>query len=239
VRRFVAVTVSVGFASALVRMPWLAEGTSPSLLEWEQLIRLGTAFFVILLGWEWHNKDLGIYGETGVLRFFVDVLVVLAAFIFLVSSTHELVWLASLVAIFALYLVWDAVNYWPRFLVFRAQHRTLRAMFRMFRTDEAMRNKVRGPFTNFVWLVYFAIIFCCEVFWTRTFLETFFVCLAIVGGVLCLAHQGSKPDEWTWRGRIIAPLILLMLFGLFFLIDCCCLVNCGLMKRELRRMPSR
>jgi SAM domain (Sterile alpha motif) len=76
VRRFVAVAVSVGFASVLVRMPWLAEGSWPNLGQWEQLLRLFTAFVVILLGWEWHHKDLGTHKETSIFRFGVDVTVI-------------------------------------------------------------------------------------------------------------------------------------------------------------------
>lgn len=49
VRRFVAVAVSVGFASALVRMPWLTDGSWPNLGQWEQLLRLFTAFVIIVM----------------------------------------------------------------------------------------------------------------------------------------------------------------------------------------------
>src|SRR5271155_3159334 len=89
VRRFAAIAVSVGFASVLVRMPWLTQGSRPNLGELGQLFRLCTAFLIILFGWEWHHKDLVTHKVTNVYRFIVDVLVILASLIFLISSTHD------------------------------------------------------------------------------------------------------------------------------------------------------
>lgn len=92
-KRFVSVAVSVGFAAALVKMQWLTEGVRPNLGELERLVRLLTAFLIVLLGWEWHHKDLGKHNETSVYRFVVDVAVVVASLVFLFSSGNERVWL--------------------------------------------------------------------------------------------------------------------------------------------------
>jgi SAM (Sterile alpha motif) domain-containing protein len=58
-RRFVAVAVSVGFATFLVRMQWLSEDSFPSFLEINQLVRLFVALGFIVLGWEWYHRDIG------------------------------------------------------------------------------------------------------------------------------------------------------------------------------------
>lgn len=184
VRRFVAVAISVGFAGVLVKMNWLAEGSWPSLREWEQLFRLSTAFLVILLGWEWHHKDLGIHKTTSVKRFIVDVAVVIASLIFLISYAHELIWLGSLVAIFALYVVWDLVNF--------SEDPTL----------SGRPNAFRGPLTNGLWLFYFVGIFCLALLLSPTFVHTVLVCIAIVTGAWFLTQQGNKPDAWNWNERI-------------------------------------
>jgi hypothetical protein len=220
VRRFVAVMISVGFASFLARMTWLSEGSLPGLMEGEQLVRLFTALLVILLGWEWHHKDLGPHPVTTIIRFLVDVLVVIASLIFLISSAHERVWLLFLVIIFALYVAWDGVTFRRRFFAFRARHRTLRRMVHEFRSDQTKLDKIRGPVTNVLWLVYFGGIFVLFLFQSPTFLHTVLLCLFVALGAWVLTYQGSKPDAWTWGFRFLVPICLfLALIVLFFITD--------------------
>jgi hypothetical protein len=197
VRRFVAVAVSVGFAAALARMIWVSEGTAPNLIEGEQLGRLGTAFFVILLGWEWHHKDLGIYKTTSLYRFIVDVAVVITSLFFLISYANQRIWLISLAAIFAWYVVWDFVN---------------------FVEDPNFRSRpspFRGPATNALWLGYFVVIGVLTIFLTPTFLHTMCLCIAILAGVFCLTLQGNYPENWDLTRRLLAVFLLLLLFVVF------------------------
>jgi hypothetical protein len=220
VRRFVAVVISVGFASFLARMTWLSKGSLPDLIEGEQLVRLFTALLVILLGWEWHHKDLGPHPVTTIVRFLVDVLVVIASLIFLISSAHERVWLLFLVIIFALYVVWDGVTFSRRFFAFRARHRTLRRMVHEFKSDKTKLNKIRGPVTNVLWLVYFGGIFVLFLFQSPTFLHTVLLCLFVALGAAVLTCQGNKPDAWTWTFRFLVPIgLFILLIVLLFLAD--------------------
>jgi hypothetical protein len=201
VRRFVAVAVSVGFASVLVKMTWLTEGSSPSLGEWGQLFRLSTAFLVILFGWEWHHKDLGTHKEANVYRFVVDVLVVVASLIFLISSAHENFWLVSLVAIFALYLVWDVVTFWPQFIAFCGRRST---PWEMLKDLGSRRDKIRGPLTNALWFLFFLIICLLFIFWfdRPTLKHTELLCIFVVLSAIALTWQGNEPKPWTWPRRL-------------------------------------
>jgi hypothetical protein len=70
--RFVAVAISVGFATRISQMGWLTTGNIPSSVESQELLRLVTALFVIISGWEWYHRDLSIPPLKTWPRFFVD-----------------------------------------------------------------------------------------------------------------------------------------------------------------------
>jgi hypothetical protein len=218
VRRIVAVAISVGFASIIANMPWLHEGTLPSPPEREQLFRLGTGLVVLLLGWDWYHRDIYKYRETTLIRFLVDVAVVIASLIFLIASGHERLWLLFLVAIFLLYVLWDAVTYFPRVAdLWRRNNRSLIDLLREFRNPR-MRDKIRGPATNVSWLVCVVGIYGfdgCFQFpsWWRAAIPCVFVLVAMA----LLRRDGSyerSPDAtgWTWKGRARAIGFLWLLF---------------------------
>ena len=112
IRRFVAVAVSVGFATLLVNMKFVKEGVLPTSFEQQTIARLLTGFVIFLFGWLWFHRDLETKirqkaNSISILRFFLDALIVVASLIFLVSSYHQLSWLIALEVIFFLYVVWD------------------------------------------------------------------------------------------------------------------------------------
>ena len=219
VKRLVAVTISVGFASALIKMSWLSDGTLPNVVELEWLARLSTALFVILLGWEWHHKDLFRHSETGVLRFLVDVAVVITGLIFLISSTHASAWLLCLVAIFAFYVVWDIVTFAPFVDRLSRQRRPfswkLKAFFAKLYRDP-------GPGTNVLWLIYFGGIFLLyqcmfpTINLVPTFKHTLLLCFFIIVGALFLTFQGNRPHAWTWNSRLLVIYYLFVFFVFSF-----------------------
>jgi hypothetical protein len=192
VRRFIAVAISVGFAGSIVRMRWLTEGW-PNVTEWEQILRLLTAFVLVLLGWEWHHKDLGLYGQTTQRRFFIDVAVVVFGLLFLITSSAELVWLFCLVMIFAFYVAWD--------------HATV--------IEPSQReNAVIASTTNKLWLAYFVAILVVDyfLFSVTSFTHTLVLCSAILAGAICLTFQGNNPPKWEMRDRVGVVCFLLICF---------------------------
>jgi hypothetical protein len=56
--RFVAVAISVGFATTLSRMEWIQKGAVPNEIEMQEILRLATALFVSSSGWEWYHRDI-------------------------------------------------------------------------------------------------------------------------------------------------------------------------------------
>jgi hypothetical protein len=112
VRRMIAVAISVGFAGRLVQMNWI-KGTQfvwPTAPEWIVLLRLIVGIFVVVSGWEWYHRDIRDRPLNRPWRFYIDIAVVITTILFLFSADKEEVWLSSLVLIFALYLLWDAVS---------------------------------------------------------------------------------------------------------------------------------
>ena len=219
-------------------MTWLKDGSAPGIAEGEQLLRLFTALFVILCGWEWHHKDLGTHKLTSMPRFFVDVLVVIASLIFLISSDHERVWLLALTAIFGLYVVWDVVTFAPRGVAFWRRCGGLSAMLSQMTSRQLagqelrkkIRDKIRGPITNILWFFYFLGILVLSRWQRETFWHTVILCVFIVLAAICLTLQGhDKPRAWTTTWRAISIVVLFL-----FWVATSCLVPQPLLSSELR-----
>jgi hypothetical protein len=192
VRRFVAVAVSVGFASFLVRMQWLSEGLFPSFIEWNQLARLFTALLFIVLGWDWYHRDIGRHPGTTPLRFFVDVCVIIASLLFLISSTHEHAWLGFLVVIFALYVWWDGVTYVGRFRVSENRHPTGQEILNEFVSDDSKQK-------NLFCLLYLALIFGFDfLFQSASFVRALVPCVFVALGLWELLRDGPSSLAPRW-----------------------------------------
>jgi hypothetical protein len=229
IRRIVPVAISVGFAAFLVNMHWLREVSIPNPLEWEQLARLFTALLVILLGWDWYHRDTDKYPATTLPRFIVDVLVVIASLIFLISSAHERVWLLSLIAIFVLYVIWDCLTYHQQFKAFITsipkgkwtRLQSARAILNSYKSNEGERDKIRSLLTNVSWLIYFIGIFGLDFLfqypaWERALVPCFFV----AWGAVLLWRDGNNERSgdahgWTMKKRCSA---IGLLWALFFVV---------------------
>ena len=204
VERFVAVAISVGFATSLSGMRWLRRGDFPTPLEWPGLIRLLTALFVIITGWEWFHRDIERNPSTSWLRFLVDIAVVIASLIFLLSYQAERLWLYSLGMIFLLYVVWDALS---------------------GRNVELIANSI--------WFVYFLLLTIITIaipLHERDIAIT--ECLFVIGGVTVLrweggqAWLGQRAQAWlgqrannlrwegaqAWLGHLIFAVILAFVY---------------------------
>ena len=197
IRRFVAVAVSVGFASRLIHMSWIDDINKLFEREQiEQLVRLATGIFVVVSGWEWYHRDLKDRPLNYPWRFYIDVAVVTYTIVFLYASNNEGIWLFSLVAIFGLYVLWD-----------------IAALIEFGRASTVLREKIWSGFiTNIIWSAFFWLLFldrndhplatCLFVFLAAAFLRalgslqipsavTFWGAVArvaIVGGLAALYH---------------------------------------------------
>lgn len=137
IRRFFAVAVSVGFAGRLVNMPWVQNNVPLDDAQIVVLTRLLVGVFVVVSGWEWYHRDLRRYPLNNPWRFYVDVAVVVYTIVFLFSSNNEAHWLLSLVAIFALYVVWDVI------------------LMIEYRGESGAAS---GYITDVIWLLYFVFV---------------------------------------------------------------------------------
>jgi hypothetical protein len=209
--RFVAVVISVGFATRFSQMDWLKDGHVPSSVEWQELLRLGTALFVIISGWEWYHRDVPNRPLKEWPRFLVDVAVVVVSLIFLLSSkTFNLFWLITASGLFLGYVVWDALSIreFPALYVPPPPRSIWDVYARMRQGDNP------GVLTNIEWFCYFlalwVIFVILRVFWLSADgpVSTVVCCVSIVVGVAIL-----RKDEGTFtfaeRTGWIASLLLL------------------------------
>jgi hypothetical protein len=192
--RFVAVAISVGFASSLASMQWVKEGVVPTPLEWQEVIRLLTALFVVISGWEWFHRDTS-RDETYTSRIFMlDIVVVVTSLIFLVSFRSERIWLYSIGLIFLLYVVWDVLS---------GRYKTV----------------PNALWVNIMWFGYFLLIIAVTLtFPLRDKIHfpahekdvSTLLCLAVVGGIVVLRRDEGKFEWWKRLG------IAAIMFAIYF-----------------------
>jgi hypothetical protein len=118
---------------------------------------------------------------------------VITTILFLFSSDKEEVWLSSLVLIFALYLLWDAVSALE------------------FRTTAAQAQIWSAFVTNAMWLGFFIFLLIKRS--NKPIATCFFVLLATL---LLRASSGFRiPPALTLRGFLIRLIFVLGLAGLY------------------------
>jgi predicted nuclease with TOPRIM domain len=237
IRRFVAIAISVGFATQIVNME-LIEHWKEAIEQWpswwpswttipkvdlpllETMARLCTSMLVILLAWDWYDRDLRSKPLTRIGRFILDAIIVSAELILLLSSSQPQLWAIVLVVIFGFYIVWDVFsiidhpgafdfgdprsNWWygPRDIVC-----TYVGGFRNPRR--------RGPLINLTWFLYFLVVLLVLPF--GGMYAPFFTCLMVILGACLLWCEGVFRSDGkrliAWWGRIIAFLSLTILYG--------------------------
>lgn len=106
IRRMFAVVVSVGFAGALVRSPWIEHQRFPEGDEWQSLLCLGAVLVLILSSWEGFNRHRT-KTDTFLPVFCVDLALVLLYLVMLLLSSNPYALLRMVTVVFFLYVVWD------------------------------------------------------------------------------------------------------------------------------------
>jgi hypothetical protein len=115
-KRWFAIALSVGFATALANMPWLQFGVifEPSLpVDWgqiEQLARLFVAAFATVLSWDGYFRSIENKPIEDSARFFIDVFLVFLYLFLLLTSKFSYFWLWIHATAFLFYIAWDFLS---------------------------------------------------------------------------------------------------------------------------------
>jgi hypothetical protein len=220
IRRMFPVALSVGFAARLVDMPWVKGGQAFDYAQGEELARLLTAIFIVVSGWEWYHRDVRRRPLETPWRFIIDVMVVITTIVFLFSAKNQTIWLASLLVIFLLYILWDALSiydYPADYDVGRPVHpgRIIAVYWRGF-----WNGPRRGPTTTAVWFLYFAAIAAAS--WLhfggaphQMFIACFFLFLGAVLLRLDGNYESGTPPVSSWRTQY-RLLAIIGLMGLYW-----------------------
>jgi hypothetical protein len=218
IRRLVAVAISVGFASHIVSRHVLDHWTGELSLKAE-IARLSTALLVILLGWDWYDRDVEDKPLTRISRFILDAIIVMAQLILLLASEMPSLWGQVLVAIFALYILWDILAIIDHPSAFGLPDP--RPDWWLVPKDVALTyldgfvgdDRKRGPPINLGWFIYFVMVL-----WVIPFpgeYSAFATCLLVALGALALWGEGVRRRD---GGRLITLRVRLgILIGLALL----------------------
>lgn len=173
-KRWFAIAISVGFATALSNMPWLKNGNifDESLpVDWsqiEQCARLFTAALATILSWDGYFQSISNKPLVDGPRFAIDVFLVFMYLFLLLTSKFDYFWLWIHALAFAFYCLWDflsirkhrqayVTNLAPTGLV-----PSISEVYRGCLTDDP--NIYRGPAITLVWPIYFLAIAVCHQF---------------------------------------------------------------------------
>lgn len=112
-KRWFAIALSVGFATALSRMPWIEKGLifQPELpidyTQINQMMRLMAATTATLLSWEGYLVSIRTKPLTDGVRFYIDMFLVTIYLILLLTSSSQHFWIWLHLFTFVIYIVWD------------------------------------------------------------------------------------------------------------------------------------
>ncbi len=168
-KRWFAIAISVGFATALSNMPWLRDGAifdQNRPVDWEQIkqvARLATAAVATIMSWEGYllsisNKPLG--DER---RFYIDVFLVFLYLFLLLTSKFPFFWLWIHAAAFGLYCLWDFLSIKEHPQAY-TNHLSSEGPY-LPRVGEVYRGTIRGdlriyhgPLVTLIWPIYFVTL---------------------------------------------------------------------------------
>jgi hypothetical protein len=226
IRRLVAVVISVGFASQIVSLQliaWWEKGPSSHDPHVAQLARLGTGLLIILLGWDWYERDIEEMPLTGVKRFLLDAVIVLAELVVLLSSGDARLWSSVLVVVFALYVLWDilAIIDHPSAFALTAPRKHFwevpRDVAVTYAGGIAGDESKRGPPINLAWFIYFLVVLLLLPFPGRY--ATIAPCVMVALGAVLLWAEGAKRRDGkryiTRNGRFLAFVALAGLYVIY------------------------
>lgn len=164
-KRWFAIAISVGFATALSNMPWLKDGVifdRKLAVDWNQVeqgARLATALVATILSWDGYFQSIRNKPITDGPRFSIDIFLVVLYLFLLLTSKFDYFWLWIHAAAFIFYCFWDflSMRKHPRAYVTELAPKSF-----MPKVSEIYRgcffgndHIYKGPAITLMWPVYF------------------------------------------------------------------------------------
>lgn len=164
-KRWFAIAISVGFATALSNMPWLKNSVAPDLdlpVDWEQtkqIARLSIAVIATILSWDGYFKSIKSKPLIDGPRFSIDIFLVLLYLVLLLTSKFGEFWLFIHAIAFAIYCVWDflSIRIYPREYVRNDPGQEFNpSILEIYVGSISGASKIyHGPAVTLLWTVYF------------------------------------------------------------------------------------
>lgn len=115
-KRWFAIALSVGFATALSRMPWIENqlifmtDRAIDCQQANQVMRLSAAGIATILSWEGYLLSIKTKPLIDAPRFYIDVFLVILYLILLLTSSSPHLWIAIHCFTFFIYIFWDFLS---------------------------------------------------------------------------------------------------------------------------------
>jgi hypothetical protein len=226
-KRLFAVAVSVGFASPLTRMGWIEHGTFPNEAEWQQITILATALLATIGSWEGYFSAINNRPLKGVLRFIIDIVLVLFYMVLLISAGHSGLFLPIMAIIFVLYVIWDGLTIYehPNYYYYggAAEVPGCCIVISTYRRGIFSRNTEgpvrRGHIITVLWTIYFLALLMMRLIssYNNAYVMCAMTALGLVGYRLGKAtgyDQNGTERLKTGRTLVRVLLLVLVLLGM-------------------------
>jgi hypothetical protein len=221
IRRLFAVSVSVGFASQLLRSPFIS-GTEITVDDWAALSLMVTALVAVSTSWEGYLASVAKFPTLDSTRFYIDIIIVFSYTALLLLSHRPLAWLVAICGIFVLYVVWDLC----RILTFPSKYgidkepfqicAALNLQFLSFRSLRKSPDRM-GPAITVVWLAHFVVMLAIAYKFSfispwEHIVSALVACVGLIGYRIAKIYRTPWGHQMLWS---VIPLIFMAsVFGL-------------------------
>jgi hypothetical protein len=227
IKRLFAVAISVGFASHIDQLKWMATLSPPNQKTAQASALLIVAMLTTVLSWEGYLTSLRDRPLLDRTRFFIDIIIVFEYLILL--TLYELpnnfaLWLC---VIFATYVLWDYVRILMTAYIstagtanrygangwFSAIYPFVWGLFSRYdKAEGANRDLYKGPSITFFWWIYFIVLTKFAAF--SGLLEFWISVFAIAYGVI-MYRVDKEVQFHIWTKLLFAglPIVLLGAVG--------------------------
>lgn len=225
-KRWFAIAISVGFATAVSSMPWLKDGTvlDPDLpVDWTQVkqcARLTAAVVATILSWDGYFQSISNKPLTDGPRFAIDLFLVFLYLFLLLTSKFDYFWLWVHAAAFGFYCLWDFLSirkHRQAYVTAKAPEGFSPTVAQVYKgsikDDEYI---YRGPAITLLWPIYFfSLPITYHFFLDSNERErpatTFVYAVLVIVGLFTYRHDKKKRLPLTKRLLLIGLSVLAVL----------------------------